>query len=498
MEKEKKMKKLMFLTAVLMMLTGTALSDTVNVDDTVTYQQIDGFGASYTESAAYLVENMGSTARQTLVNNLFGSSGIRLSVLRQPMGSSDFAIAEHYTYDDMPQGQTDYNLNNFSINNDLAYIIPAILDAKAANSNLKVIGVPWSAPAWMKTNGSLYNGGSLINSDQIYDTYSDYFVRFKDAYAAQGISIWAVSLGNEPGYGPSNYPGMIMSTADQIRLAKALGPKIGSAKIQIYDHNWDNSSYPISVLSDSQANQYIDGAAFHCYGGDVSAQTTVHDAHPDKDIYFTECTASLSGDPEGDFIWCMENIVIGTLRNWATTVIEWNMALDDTGGPKIAGGCESCKGIVTISGSSVTYEPEYYAFGHASKFVDTDAYRIYSDHSSTVAFRNPDNSIVLVLCNSQTISVNYDVNWNGQSFSYNVPARSATTFTWPDVSGATVNVWLTKGDQSIQLEQQANTSFGGGGSYCGDGTCDSGEDQCNCSADCGTPPSTETGLCTDG
>ncbi|MBW8002799.1 MAG: hypothetical protein FVQ80_12385 [Planctomycetes bacterium] len=498
------MKKLMFLTAVLMTFAGTAFCASVNIDDTVLYQQMNGFGASYTDSAAWMVYESGvlnSTQIQTLVDDLFDPvSGIGLSILRQPMGTSDFRW-EDYTYDDMPAGQTDYSLANFSISRDLPYIVPAVQDAKAANSDLKIIAVPWSAPAWMKTNESLYNGGSLIDSDAIYNTYSDYFVKFIQAYAAQGIDIYAISMQNEPIYGPTNYPGMIMSEADQIRLAKVMGPKLGTTKIITYDHNWDNPGYPITVLDDADARQHISGSAFHCYAGSASAQTTVHNAHPDKDIYFTECTGQLGGRFENDFLWMMQNLVIGATRNWATTVVEWNIALGNYGGPKIAGGCENCKGIVTIvwETGEVIKEPEYYALGHISKFVKPGAYRIASDNAETVAFRNPDTSLALIIFNgARNRATTYDINWNGQSFSYAIPSRSAATFTWPDVSDATVSIWQTNWDKSKLLEQQPDTQFtGGSSSYCGDGTCDPGEDQCNCEADCGTPPTTETN-CTDG
>ena len=430
---------------------------TIDVNEAVTYQQIDGFGASFTDSSAWLVWNKLSTAqRTTLMNDLFNpTTGIGLSYLRQPISSSDFALS-NYTYDDMPAGQTDTSLANFSIAHDTAYIIPVINQARSINPNLKVMITPWSAPAWMKSNQSLLNGGSLNTS--AYAAYANYFVKVIQAYAAQGVPISALTIQNEPQFAPA-YPGMLMSASEQANFIKNnLGPALASAglttKIVAFDHNWDTPAYPQTVLADTGAYPYIDGSAFHCYAGTVDAQTTVHNAYPNKNIYFTECTGGdYSPAFAGNLQWDLQNLVIGATRNWAKTVVKWNMALDTTRGPT-NGGCTNCRGVVTINQSTgaVIYEVEYYALGHASKFVVPGAYRISSNTFGTgsiedVAFKNPDGSKVVIVLNSGTVSNTFKIRAGGQSISYTLPAGGVATFKWAGASGptATPTATLTSG-----------------------------------------------------
>src|SRR5689334_8783438 len=215
---------------------------TIDVNESLSYQTMDGFGASFTDSSAWLVWNKLSAAqRNTLMNNLFNpSTGIGLSYLRQPISSSDFALS-NYTYDDMPAGQTDPNLTNFSINHDKTYITPVIQQALAINPNLHVMGTPWSAPAWMKTSGSLFNG---TLQTQYYGAYANYFVKFIQAYNTEGIPVYAITLQNEPHFEPNSYPGMRLEPADEANFVKNnLGPAFSSAgittKIIVWDHNWD-------------------------------------------------------------------------------------------------------------------------------------------------------------------------------------------------------------------------------------------------------------------
>jgi glucosylceramidase len=267
---------------------------TIDVNESIVYQTMDGFGASFTDSSAWLVWNkLTATQRNTLMNNLFNpTTGIGLSYLRQPIGSTDFALS-NYTFDDMPAGQTDPNLTNFSINHDKTYITPVIKQALAINPNLHVMGSPWSAPAWMKTSGSLFNG---TLQTQYYGAYANYFVKFIQAYNAEGIPVYAITLQNEPHFEPNSYPGMRLEPSDEANFVKNnLGPAFSSAgittKIIVWDHNWDEPNYPIAVLNDSAAKSYIAGSAFHCYGGTVDAQTTVHNTHPTKNLYFTDCTS---------------------------------------------------------------------------------------------------------------------------------------------------------------------------------------------------------------
>ena len=229
------------------------------------------------------------------MRNLFDPvNGAGISYLRQPMGASDFALS-NYTYDDIPAGQTDPNQTNFSINHDLSYIIPVLKQALQINPQIKIMGSPWSPPAWMKTTDSL-NGGSLNQS--AYPSLAEYFVKYVQAYAAQGLPIDAITVQNEPLNSTTSYPSMSMQPKEEASfIGSALGPAFSSAgiktKIVIYDHNWDNTTYAKTVLANTTANPYIDGSAFHCYAGSVGAQNTVHNAYPDKNIYFTHVRADL-------------------------------------------------------------------------------------------------------------------------------------------------------------------------------------------------------------
>jgi glucosylceramidase len=446
---------------------------TLAITDSTTYQQIDGFGASLTDSSAYLLYySLTSQKRAEVLTDLFDANiGIGLSYLRQPMGTSDFRRRADYTYDEIPaSSSSDYNLQHFSIAADTVYITPVLLEALAVNPDIKIMGSPWSPPKWMKTTKS-FIGGSLTDSDDVYNAYANYFVKYVQAYAALGIDIYAVTLQNEPLYEPSNYPGMSMSAAEQIRLIKLVGPKFATAgiatKIFCYDHNWDNTTYPLAVLADSTARGYLAGTAFHGYSGDVSAQTTVRDAYTSKDIYYTEWS---DGDWNDDgFAGVLINnseTIINVLRYWSKTFIKWNLALDQNNGPKISGGCDTCYGVVTVNTSTgaVTPRPQYYSLGQISKFVRPGAYRIASTASvgsgiKNVAFTNPDGTRVCMAINTDTSAHNLKIVWNGQYFIYTLPAESVVTFVWPNQSNASVNICITAGDASKLLLAQTPVQF---------------------------------------
>jgi glucosylceramidase len=354
------------------------------------------------------------------------------------MGASDFALSD-YTYDDVPAGQTDVDLARFSIEHDRAYILPVLKQAMASNAQLKVMGSPWSAPAWMKSGGSLF-GGTLSSS--AYAPYAAYFVKFIQAYRQAGVSIDAVTVQNEPRHESSAYPTMRLEQADATRFVRDhLGPAFAGAgigtKIVVWDHNWDNPGYPIGILDDSGARPYVAGSAFHCYAGEVTAQSRVQAAYPDKAIYLTECTGGDWSKNFGNNLqWGTQNLIIGATRNWARTVLQWNLALDTSAGPQ-NGGCSNCRGVVTINQRSgaVAYNVEYYTLGHASKFVRPGARRIGSNTFGSgsienVAFRNPDRSLVLVTLNSGTSTRTFKVRWSGQAFTYTLAPGAVATFTW--------------------------------------------------------------------
>ncbi|GAA2522348.1 ricin-type beta-trefoil lectin domain protein [Winogradskya humida] len=410
---------------------GTGSGTVITVDPAKTYQSMVGFGASFTDSAAYNIFH--SPQRDAVMTKLFDpAAGIGLSWVRQPIAASDYSRS-FYTYDDGA---------GFSIAHDQDYILPLLTQARALNPQVTFMGTPWSAPARMKTNSALI-GGSL--KDASIGDYTDYLVKFAQAYRDAGVPIGYLSVQNEPKFSPPGYPGMLMTADQQARVINALAPKLAAAglstRILGYDHNWDDTTYAQSVNSAAGAN--VAGSAWHCYAGDPAAQSTVHNAQPAKDLFFTECSGTESSDTSktfGDSLWWQgRNLAIGATRNWAKTVTTWNMALNAQHGPVI-GSCTNCTGVVTTDGGSVSYNAEYYVLGHLSKFVKPGAVRIDSTAVAqggieNVAFRNPDGTIALVTVNTGGAQ-DFQVSFQGQKFGYRLPAGSMATFTWPG-GGAT-------------------------------------------------------------
>lgn len=418
--------------------TSTAAAD-ITIDAQARRQRIVGFGAAITDASAWVIRHdMTATQRDSLMRELFGrdDGGIGLGFTRLTIGASDFS-RRHYSLDDPPDGKPDPQLRHFSIAPNLDDVVPVTRQALAINPGLQVMASPWSAPAWMKDSRSLIKG--TLRDDAV-DAFARYLVRYVDAYAAQGIPIFALTVQNEPAFEPGDYPGMRLDAQQRIRVVRALGPLLAQraqpVSILEWDHNWDKPEEPTTVLSDPQANRYIAGVAWHCYGGDVSAQDQVHDAFPDKDAYLTECSG---GDWEpvksGGLAGQVRTLIIGTTRHWARGVLFWNLALDEHGGPH-AGGCATCRGLVTVRSSdgTVTRTDDYYALAHASRFVQAGAWRIDStatgDGLDNVAFRNPDGSIVLVAANSAAAAREFIVQASGQRFRATLDAGSVATFVW--------------------------------------------------------------------
>ena len=412
---------------------------TVHVDSAKRYQQMEGFGASITDSSGWLLFNKLEPAqRKDLLEKLFDPvRGIGLNFIRQPMGASDFAL-DDYSYDDMPAGESDPELKKFSISHDEAYILPVLKEALAINPHIKVAATPWSAPRWMKTSGSLIEGHLLPSA---YPAFAKYFVKFVQAYEAAGVPIYAVTMQNEPLYLPNDYPGMGMSAAEQAEfLRDHLGPAFRAAhlktKILVFDHNWNLIEFPITLLSDAKAASFAGGIATHCYGGTSAAQEELHERFPEKEIWLTECSG---GEWQTDRILEEQTrLIIESTRHWAKSVVLWNLALDQDHGP-FKGGCKTCRGVVTVtdnvSPSTTTMTVDYVALGHASKFVRAGAYRIDSNtfeqgNLEDVAFRNPDGSIVLLVLNGGHQPVLFNVEWRGKYFSSTLQAGAVATFRW--------------------------------------------------------------------
>jgi len=416
---------------------------TIAVDSSTTYQQMDGVGASLTDSSGWLLWNkLTESQRDALMQSLFDpNTGIGIGMLRQPMGASDMSASGNYTYDDVGAGQSDPHLAQFSIAHDQTYLIPLVRQAFSINPSLKVHALPWSPPAWMKTSGSM-NGGNIVTAD--FPSLAQYFTLFIDAYQQQGIPIYAVSMQNEPLNSTNSYPSAYVAASDEANfIGHYLGPALASAglgnvKIFGYEHNWDHPEYPEALLADSTAYGYLAGSSFHCYGGDVSAQSQVKQAYPAKDIWFTECSGTVGSAFAGDLAWNAEHLLIGATRNWARGVTLWNIALDQKSEPH-NGGCTGCRGVVTVDDSVsppvITRNVEYYVLGHLGKFVQAGAYRIGSNTYGSgsledVAFQNPDGSIVLLVLNAAPGSSTFAVTWNGANFTDTLPAGAVATYDW--------------------------------------------------------------------
>jgi glucosylceramidase len=416
---------------------------TIAVDSDTTYQQMDGVGASLTDSAGWVVWNdLPESQRDVLMQSLFDpNTGIGVGILRQPMGASDMSASGDYSYDDVPAGQSDPNLAQFSIAHDQTYLLPLLSQALSINPSLKVHALPWSPPAWMKTSGSM-NGGNIITAD--FPSLAQYFTRFIDAYQGQGIPIYAISMQNEPLNSTGSYPSSYVDSSDEANfIGGFLGPALagvglGGVKIFGYEHNWDQPDYPEALLADSTAYGYLAGSSFHCYAGDVSAQSQVEQAYPAKDIWFTECSGTVGSSFAGDLAWNAENLLIGATRNWARGVTLWNIALDQNSGPQ-NGGCTACRGVVTVDDSvsppAITRNVEYYVLGHLGKFVQAGAHRIDSNTYGSgsledVAFLNPDGSVVLLMLNATSSGATFAVTWNGANFSDTLPAGAVATYEW--------------------------------------------------------------------
>ncbi|GAB4043651.1 glycoside hydrolase family 30 protein [Spirosoma jeollabukense] len=414
---------------------ATKNGPTIHVDPAKTYQPIDGFGYTLTGGSAMLIHTMGAAARTALLNDLFSTSGqgIGVSYLRISLGASDLDDRV-FSYDDLPAGETDPKLTKFSLAPDKTHLIPVLKQILTINPKIKILGSPWSPPTWMKTNGNS-KGGSL--KPEFYDAYATYFVKYIQGMQREGIPIDAITIQNEPLH-PGNNPSLLMLPAEQaLFIKKSLGPAFKAAgiktKIILYDHNADHPDYPITVLKDADARQYVDGSAFHLYAGPISALSEVHNAYPDKNLYFTEQWIGAPGNLKGDLVWHVRELIIGATRNWSRTVLQWNLAADPKQEPHTPGGCDKCLGALTIDGNTVTRNPAYYNVAVASKFVRPGSVRIESDLPKTlpnVAFKTPDGHTVLIVLNDSPSAQTFAIDSQGKQLSITLSAGAVGTYVW--------------------------------------------------------------------
>ena len=407
---------------------------TITVDESQTYQQFEGAGASFTDTAAWLMNSSGALSdgtREDTMRKLFDpNSGIGLSFIRNPMGSSDLARFD-YSFD-----ETCCDVSDFSIEHDLADVLPLTKRAKELNPAMKIMASPWSAPAWMKDNGNMDQGWL---QSQYYGAYGEYFAKYVQAYEAGGVPIDYVSVQNEPGCCPG-YPSMQWNTEGIIYFTQnALWPAFRAAGIDaktlVMDWNWDGyDTWAKPQVQALAGDPLFGGIAWHGYGGNVSEQTRAHDEFPNVLSYDTEHSGGTWVGHQQDED--MANIIDYT-RNWGRSVVKWSLAVDQNHGPH-NGGCGTCTGLITVhNGDSqhgtVDYTIEYYSMGHLTKFVKPGAVRVGTNDNGSVrnvAWRNPDGSKALIAYNTTGGTQDVRVNWGNQSFTYQLPAKTTATFTW--------------------------------------------------------------------
>jgi glucosylceramidase len=380
---------------------------------------------------------MDPARRDALLHNLFTNQGdgIGVSYLRLTIGSSDMN-ASVYSYDDLAPNTTDPTLAHFSLEPDKADVLPVLHQILAIDPKIKTLASPWSAPLWMKTNGAAKGG---VLEPKYFAAYAAYLTKYIEGMKAEGIPIDTLTIQNEP-LNENNTPSMLMLSPEQdVFIKDNLGPDFRRAGIKtgivLYDHNLDHPLYPLSILQDPAAAQYVAGSGFHLYGGTVDAMTQVHNAFPNKNIYFTEQMVT-DRDPNGplNLSHPVAHVVIGATRNWAKVVLLWNLAADPNNGPHTPnGGCPVCTGAITIDGDTVTRNVAYYTIAQFSKFVPPGSVRIDSNTLDTlpnVAFRTPDGKKVLVVSNITDTPQTFDVRTGPKSFTSTLPPGNVGTYVW--------------------------------------------------------------------
>jgi glucosylceramidase len=409
----------------------------ITVNGKQTYQSMVGFGFALTGGSGIAIINMDAESRSELLHQIFSTrdDDIGVSYLRLSIGSSD--LNDHpFSYDDVPDGETDVNMAKFDLGPDKKDVVPVMKEILAINPSIKILGSPWSPPKWMKTNDDT-RGGRL--KPEYYAAYAHYFVKYIQQMKEEGITIDAITVQNEPLH-PGNNPSLLLTAPEEKDFVKNnLGPAFKAAgirtKILIYDHNADRPDYPITILDDPEAAKYIDGSAFHLYGGEVSAFTEVHNVHPDKNIYFTEQMVVQFHDTARIIIAApVSRIIIGATRNWCRNVLEWNLAAGPDFRPYTdRGGCSMCQGAVTIDGNSYTENIAYYSMAHVSKFVRPGSVRIGSndiEYLPNVAFVTPDNKKVLIVANKNNTPQSFIISYNGKNSLATLEGKAVATYVW--------------------------------------------------------------------
>jgi glucosylceramidase len=435
---------------------------TIVVDDRQAFQTMDGFGFALTGGSAEHIIKMNPEARAKLLKELFATDGsnIGVSYLRLTIGASDLNSFV-FSYNDLPQGETDYELKKFTLAQDNNDVIPVMKEILAINPAIKILGSPWSAPAWMKTNNNV-RGGSL--KEECYPAYALYFVKYIQEMKKAGITIDAITIQNEP-LNSRNTPSMPWFVDQQAAFIRDhLVPAFKKAgittKLILFDHNCDRIDYPLALLNDPEIGPYADGTGFHHYGGDLGAMRIVHIARPDKNLYFTEqMVVERPGSATIDIASQVKRMIIDVTRNWSRNVILWNLAADSLNDPHTDnGGCSMCQGAVTISGNHVSRNIAYYTIAHASKFVRPGSMRIFSTNTGdqtvsltedeerpgliratvientqvlpNVAFKTATGHIILIVANDSWSTRSFKIQFQGKYARFRIAPGAVGTYVW--------------------------------------------------------------------
>lgn len=398
-----------------------------------TCQTVLGVGAALTHAAAWVFHNhLTPERRDSVFRVLFTPEGIGINYTRLAVGASDFAF-NFFSYSETE----DFTLSNFSIAEDHKDVIPMLKEILAINPGLQIMASPWSPPAWMKTNNSMVGG--KLRTD-CYDVYADYLIKYIEAYKKEGINIHTMTVQNEPEYSTAAYPCMDMTAQEQkVFIRDHFGPKLKASglqtKIVLFDHNCDNPDYPISIMNDPKAKAFVDGSGFHLYKGHISALCKVHEAHPDRNIYFTEQSGGgWAPDFDQNVRWYVGELFVGAMNCWSKNALLWNLALDENHGPKNFG-CQNCYGVIEINKlGEIKKHAEYYAIAHFGKFIQPNAKRLIStgDAVKGAAFLNPDGTLVYMGVyygsDVKTVSIQTDK----KRFNYTFKPGEVVTFKWKE------------------------------------------------------------------
>jgi len=426
-----------------------AVETTITMNPSETFQEIDGFGAAITGSTCYNLLKMTSENRSKLLKETFDPiSGMGYSYIRISIGCSDFSMDE-YTHCDLP------GIENFAIHElDKRDLFPILKEILAINPKVKILASPWTCPRWMKVNNLVdlqpFNSWTSGQLNPIYyQDYATYFVRFVQEMKKEGFNIEAITIQNEP-LNRGNSASLYMTWQEQASFVKtALGPKFATAglttKIVIFDHNYnydniaDQLGYPMKIYADPEAAKYVDGAGYHAYGGDKSELMKVHTAFPAKNLYFTEMSiGTWNYSFDGDLMWSMRELGIGTLNNFSKSVIVWNFMLDEKGAPNRPGGCNTCYGAVDVNTkdySTLDRKSHFYVIGHLAKAISPGAIRIGTSGFQTsglyyTAVINIDGTYGVVLQNDSDKSIKLTIADESHSFVYTLPSKSIASCRW--------------------------------------------------------------------